>query len=99
MNNYAQVYTAAEIKENPVILGRFDKENFEENQLLSDTNEFKRLSETSQIWQIPFLCDNFDEDNDTDRESSDEEEYEEESSGVMTQMVDLLKQLMSKQTS
>lgn len=47
MNNYAQVYTAAEIKENPVILGRFDKDNFEENQLLSDTKEFKRLSETS----------------------------------------------------
>jgi hypothetical protein len=45
------------------------------------------------------LCDNFDEDNDTDRESSDDEEYVEEDAGVMAKMVDLLKNLMTKKTS
>lgn len=99
MNNYSQVYTAQEIKENPIILGRFNKENFEENNKLSDTNEFRAQSETKFIWQIPFLCDTFDEDNDTDKESSDEDEYYEEDPGVMSKMVDLLKNLMSKKTS
>ena len=93
------MYTAQEIKENPIILGRFNRENFEENNKLSDTNEFKAQSETKFIWQIPFLCDNFDEDNDTDRESSDEDEYYEEDPGVMSKMVDLLKNLMTKKTS
>jgi hypothetical protein len=50
MNNYSQVYTAQEIKENPIILGRFNKENFEENNKLSDTNEFRAQSETKFIW-------------------------------------------------
>jgi hypothetical protein len=45
------------------------------------------------------LCDTFDEDNDTDKESSDEDEYYEEDPGVMSKMVDLLKNLMSKKTS
>ena len=99
MNNYAEVYSAQEIKENPIILGRFNKENFEENNRLSDPSEFKKHSESKFIWQIPFLCDNFDEDNDTDRESSDDEEYVEEDAGVMAKMVDLLKNLMTKKTS
>ena len=99
MNNYSQVYSAEEIKQKPVILGRFNKENFEENNKLSDPNEFITHAKTKFIWQIPFLCDNFDEDNDTDRESSDEEEYDEEDPGVMAKMVDLLKNLMTKKTS
>ena len=66
---------------------------------MSDPSEFKKHSESKFIWQIPFLCDNFDEDNDTDRESSDDEEYVEEDAGVMAKMVDLLKNLMTKKTS
>ena len=99
MNNYAQLYSAQEIKEFPVILGRFNKENFEENNKLSDPKEFEKHAQTKQIWQIPFLCDNFDEDNDTDRESSSDEDYGEEDPGVMAKMVDLLKNLMTKKTS
>lgn len=45
------------------------------------------------------MCDNFDEDNDTDKESSDDEDYGEEEPGVMSKMVDLLKNLMTKKTS
>jgi len=40
MNSYAELYSAAEIKENPVILGRFNKQNFIENNKLSDPKEF-----------------------------------------------------------
>jgi len=46
MNNYAQLYSAQEIKEFPVILGGFNKENFEENNKLSNPKEFEKHAET-----------------------------------------------------
>jgi hypothetical protein len=57
------------------VRGRFCKENFEQNEkMFNNLQRFRELSETKQIWQIPYLRDPYHEDNDTSDEASDEDE-------------------------
>ena len=51
----------------------FNRDNFEQNNQINDPKNFQELSETKHIWQIPFVCETYDEDNDTDGEISDED--------------------------
>ena len=71
MNNYSSAFLGL----NSVnVTGRFNKQNFTANQLLYSTDEYRKHSATKHIWQIPYIKETYDEDNDTPSEYDSEEE-------------------------
>jgi hypothetical protein len=56
----------------------FNRQNFESNAKFSSSETFRQLSADLHIWEIPFLKDAFNEDNDTsDEENSGSDDDEE----------------------
>lgn len=91
MNDFGLVFTEEEKQACADIKGRFNRQNFEHNLKYSSLDEYKRQSESKQIWEIPFMRDTFDEDNDTEEEESSDSDEEAKIDG----MVDALKDLLS----
>lgn len=100
MNDYSNVFTAEEIEQFQDVKGRQSKENFNKNKIFKEVDEFRRLSQTRQLWQIPACYDLYDEDNDTEEESSDDEDdLDQEQSEKMNEFADGLKDLINIQAS
>jgi hypothetical protein len=68
MNDYSILFSKSEINSNPLnIKGRLNLLNYEHNQSYVSVASFKQSDKP--LWEIPFLKDSFNEDNDTDEES------------------------------
>jgi len=73
MNNYSDAFPGLNSID---VTGRFNKRNFNSNQILYSTEEYKKHSETKHIWQIPYVKETYDEDNDTPSEYDSEDEVD-----------------------
>jgi len=78
MCDYSICFTKEEIEAHPVIKGYQSKVNYEHNQKYSSPEYFAKQAKTQYIWQIPYVHDTYDEDNDTAEDSSSEEDDSDE---------------------
>lgn len=100
MNDFSLAFTDEEIANYPVIKGRLSQENFKQNKNKFDSFEcYRRYAETRQIWEIPFLRDAHEEDNDTDEGSSDSDDLNEDETTNLDSMANALKDIITKDAS
>lgn len=73
MNNYEDVFTEEQITKAPFnVQGRLKRDVFKQNVAKFSVENWKRMIQEAQIWELPYYHEDFEEDNDT----SDEEESE-----------------------
>lgn len=96
-NNYSAIWTEEEIsnmteEQKLNVHGRFNRENFEANQKeYYDISRWREhLANGVKVWEVPYIFDRHDEDNDTDDEESSEDE-EEKVGSMVNVLQDLLK--------
>ena len=65
MCDYSLVFNEEEVKANPVIKGYQSKSNYEHNKKFSSPEYFAKQAKTQYIWHIPYMYDDYAEDNDT----------------------------------
>ena len=86
MNDYSAIFAQDEIT--PNVTGRFNRRNFDSNIALTSPERFLELSKTKPVWEMPFVQNEFDEDNDSGDEASEEDsEEEDEMKNYMTEML------------
>lgn len=81
MNNYHAIFKKEDVKNDYDfynVNGRFNKENFYQNQKLYEPSQFKLHSADKDIWEVPWIRDVYNEDNDSSDEESEEESEEED---------------------
>jgi hypothetical protein len=97
MCDYSLCFSPDEVQQFPVVKGFFSRKNFEQNLKYESPAFFREKAQKNHLWQIPWVHDAFDEDNDTEEdESSSEEDSEDEVDKLASQLKDLINFTASK---
>lgn len=101
MNDYSLIFDKQDYDKTSDprnIKGRFNRQNFESNQKLSTPDSFDTMAkEGKMLWEIPFIWDNFSEDNDSSA-SGESSEYDSEDEDN-DQMLEMIRNLLTPDTS